>query len=92
MMPDNEWEVGMTARIRDDAYEGQNGIFGMDRYRGRVLTVLSLEGRVCGGLPKGVRFVEDGGYYWFALDQIEHYVDPEYIIDLSQMTTLLEVL
>lgn len=92
MMPDNEWEVGMTARIRDDAYEGQNGIYGMDEYRGRVMTVLSIERVLESSQPKGVRFVEDGGYYWFAFNQIEHYVEPEYIIDLSKMTTLLEVL
>lgn len=94
-MRSEDLRPGMKAIIRDDVYNGQNGISCAKSYCGKVMTVMSA--RVSGETTQSVIFKEDPYHYRWRIDQVDPYYehsaeDNDAIIDSLSLNSLLEVL
>lgn len=95
MIRSEDLRSGMKAIIRDDVYNGQNGISNAAAYRGKVMTVMST--RVFGESTQSVVFEEDPKHCYWRIDQVEPYCehsteDNDVVIDSFLLDYLLEVL
>lgn len=95
MIRSEDLRIGMKAIIRDDVYNGQNGILNAETYIGRVMTI--KEARIFYGVMQSVVFEEDQYHFLWNCCQVEPYYehdseDNDVAIDSFLLDSLLEVL
>lgn len=85
MVKSEDLKVGMQVIIRDDVYNGQNGIRDAVRFRGRVCTIKEVRRRT---QSSSVTLEEIN--YWWRDEQIDLYVEQGFDIDDGSFSSLLD--